>query len=165
MPTISTSDIIIRLLIAFVLSGLIGVEREYYRKPAGLRTLIVVGVGSALFTLVSFRIRDLFPSALVDPSRIAAQIITGIGFIGAGTIIRSRGAIVGLTTAATIFVVAAIGMAAAYGLYVEAVTTTILTLFTFYVLSYVVQYIRHHSKVPPQVHDEDEEEPPGIVMH
>lgn len=167
MPEITSTDIVIRLLVAFVLSMVIGFEREWYRKPAGLRTLVIVGIASALFTLVSFRIRSLFPSALVDPSRIAAQIVTGIGFLGAGTIIRAKGEIVGLTTAASIFVVAAIGMASAYGLYVEAVATTALVLITFYGLSHGVHYIRQHSSIPSQL-DESEteiEQTRHIVMH
>lgn len=165
--TITTFEIIVRLVIAFVLSALIGAEREYYKKPAGLRTLVMVGVGSALFTLVSFRIRDIFPGALVDPSRIAAQVVTGIGFLGAGTIIRAKGSIVGLTTAATTFAVAAIGMATAYGLYVEAVATTVLVLVTFYGLSFIVFWLRKRSKIPSQLDDEDEEETENedIVMH
>lgn len=166
MPeTLTTLDVILRLLVAFILSALIGAEREYYKKPAGLRTLVMVGVGSALFTLVSFRIRDLFPGALVDPSRIAAQVVTGIGFLGAGTIIRAKGSIVGLTTAATTFAVAAIGMAAAYGLYVEAVATTVLVLVTFYGLSFVVFWLRQRSKIPSQLEDEEEVENQNVVMH
>lgn len=167
MPTLSTQEIIIRLLVAFVLSAIIGIEREYYRKPAGLRTLVIVGLGAALFTLISAQVRGLFPGALSDPGRIASQIVVGIGFIGAGTIIRSRGAIVGLTTAATIFVVAAIGVAVGFGLYTEAVAVTILVLITFYGLSYLVKYLRERSRVPPQLRDEDEdeEESKGIVMH
>lgn len=163
MPTLSTTDIIIRLLVAFILSGIIGAEREYFRKPAGLRTLVMVGLGSALFTLASFRIRDIFPGALADPGRIASQIVVGIGFLGAGAIIQSRGAILGLTTAATIFVTAAVGMLAGYGLYVEAIIATILTLLNFFGLSYVVRYIRNKSKVPSGL--EEEEDVKGIVMH
>lgn len=167
MPDLTTQEIIIRLVVAFVLSAIIGIEREYYRKPAGLRTLAIVGIGAALFTLISAQIRGLFPGAVSDPARIASQIVVGIGFIGAGTIIRSRGAIVGLTTAATIFVVAAIGTAVGFGLYTEAIATTVLVLITFYGLSYFVKYLRERSKVPPQLHDEDEDEEAsrGIVMH
>lgn len=150
MP-ISNFDIILRLLVAFVLAAAVGLEREYYRKPAGLRTLVMVGVGSALFAIVSYRIRDLFPSALVDPSRIAAQIVTGIGFIGAGTIIHARRTVVGLTTAAIIFAVAAIGMAAGYGLFLEATATTVLIIGALYVLSYFVLHIRKRSPVTSEL--------------
>lgn len=155
---LSNSEIIIRLLVAFALSAVIGFEREWYKKPAGLRTLTIVGLSSALFTLVSFQIRALFPGALVDPSRIAAQVVTGLGFLGAGTIIRAKGEIVGLTTAASIFIVAAIGMASAFGLYVEAIIVTILTLIVFYGLSYGVNWIRVTSKVPPALETENEDE-------
>lgn len=145
---LSLGLIIFRLCLAFFLTGIIGLEREWYRKPAGLRTLTIVGLASTLFTLISFRVRELFPSALVDPTRIAAQVVTGLGFLGAGTIIRAKGEIVGLTTAASIFIVAAIGMACAYGLYTEAIATTVLTLMVFFGLSYGVQYIESHSKIP-----------------
>ncbi|MDP2946924.1 MAG: MgtC/SapB family protein [Nanoarchaeota archaeon] len=154
MSDISTLDIIIRLLVVFVLSAIIGFEREWYRKPAGLRTIVLVGVGSALFTLVSFRIQDLFPNSTIDPGRISAQVVTGIGFLCAGAIIRARGSIIGLTTAASVFTVAAIGMAAAYGLFIEAIATTILVLITFYGLSYIVDIIRKHSKIQPIIKDE-----------
>jgi putative Mg2+ transporter-C (MgtC) family protein len=163
MSEITTFDIILRLIVAFVLSAVIGFEREWYRKPAGLRTIVLVGLASALFTVVSFRIRDVFPGVLADPGRIAAQVVTGIGFLGAGTIIRARGTIVGLTTAASIFVAAAIGMAVAFGLFTEAVATTILVLLTFYGLSYVVDMVRKKSNVPePFQEDRDDSE---VIMH
>lgn len=161
------SALIFRLCLAFVLTAIIGLEREWYRKPAGLRTLTIVGVASALFTLISFRVRDLFPSALVDPTRIAAQVVTGLGFLGAGTIIRAKGEIVGLTTAASIFIVAAIGMACGYGLYAEAIAATILTLMAFFGLSVIVDFVRHKSSIPSQL-DESEhdiEQNRHIIMH
>ncbi len=154
----STLDIILRLVTAMILSSIIGLEREYYRKPAGLRTMALVGLGSALFTVASFRVRELFPSALVDPTRIAAQIVTGIGFLGAGTIIRAQRSIVGLTTAATSFVVAAIGMAVGFGLYTEAITATVLVLGTLFGLSRVVDYVRAHSHAPSPWNDEKDED-------
>lgn len=163
----STFDIILRLIVAVVLSSIVGLEREYYRKPAGLRTMALVGLGSALFTIASFRVKELFPAALVDPTRIAAQIVTGIGFIGAGAIIRAQASIVGLTTAAMIFAVAAIGMAAGFGLYTEAIAATVITLASIYGLSYLVMIIRKHSKVPPPSLDDQKEKPSSdeIVMH
>lgn len=163
MLEITTIDVIIRLLVAFALSAVIGFEREWYRKPAGLRTLVLVGVGSALFTLISFRLRDVLPGVLADPGRIAAQIVTGVGFLGAGAVIRAKGNVVGLTTAASIFVVAAVGMASAFGLYVEAVAATILALITFYGLSYVVRIVRQKSKIPSPLEDETDES--DVVMH
>lgn len=172
MIEISTSTIAFRLFVAFLLSGIVGFEREWYRKPAGLRTLVIVGLASALFTIVSFRLRDLFPSALVDPSHIAAQVVTGIGFLGAGSIIRARGEIVGLTTAASIFMVAAIGMASGFGLYTEAIVATILVFATFYGLSYIVLFIRNHSPAftpheseHEQNHEEEHEVNPVSLQH
>ena len=137
-------DIVIRLVLATLLSGLVGIEREYHRKPAGLRTNVMVGLGSAIFTLASIRAADLFPDMNVDPTRIAAQIVTGIGFLGVGTIIfdKDRTSVLGLTTAATLWVVAGVGMAAALGLYVEAIIATLLVFFTFLVLSRIVDRVR-----------------------
>ena len=121
MPAI---DVLLRLLLAAALGALLGLEREYRRKPAGLRTNILIGVGSALFAIVSIEIGR----ASSTPDRIAAQIVTGIGFLGAGAILRSRGGIHGLTTAATIWVNAAIGIAAGAGLYAVASIAAGLTL-------------------------------------
>ncbi|KKR04129.1 MAG: Mg2+ transporter-C, MgtC family [Parcubacteria group bacterium GW2011_GWC2_39_14] len=166
MSDISTLDIIIRLIVTFILSAIIGFEREWYRKPAGLRTLVIVGLSSSLFTIVSFRLRDIFPGSLADPGRIAAQVITGIGFIGAGAIIRAKGSVIGLTTAASIFMVSAIGMACAFGLFTEAIIATILVIISFYGLSYVVKYERNKSPIhPPNKNLIDEEEDDGVVMH
>ena len=128
------SDTIVKLLLAAALGGAIGLEREMRRKPAGLRTNMFICFGSAMFTLLSEQI------ALghgVDPTRITAQIITGIGFLGAGAILHDRGSVRGLTTAATIFVVAAVGMAAGAGLYAAAVFATMLLLLALVVLGWV----------------------------
>src|SRR5690554_2045638 len=115
-------DLLIRLLLAAILGGLIGLEREISGKPAGLRTNILICVGAALLTELSLGIGLLTPERPnADPARIAAQIVSGIGFLGAGTIIQARGSVVGLTTAATLWVVAAIGMAVGAAAYVEAV--------------------------------------------
>jgi len=102
-----------------VLGGAIGLEREIAGKPAGLRTNILICVGAALITDVSIRITTI-PERLGDPSRLAAMIVSGIGFIGAGTIMQARGTVTGLTSAATIWVVAAIGITVGAGFYVEA---------------------------------------------
>ena len=148
MP-VSTIDIIIRLLITFVLAGLIGIEREHQRKPAGLRTNIMVGLGSTLMTLAYIQAADLFRGSPVDPTRIAAQIVTGIGFLGAGTIInKGPSVVVGLTTAATLWVVAGIGIAVGFGFYLEAIIVTALVFFTFFVLSRLVNWLRKRSKAP-----------------
>lgn len=123
-----------KLLLAAVLGGLVGLERELRRKPAGLRTNMFLCVGSTLFTLLSDEIGQRFGG---DHVRIAAQLIPGIGFIGAGAILREQGAVVGVTTAATIFVVASIGMAIGGGLYFTAVFTAVLILLALSVLGWL----------------------------
>ncbi|HEV2130833.1 MAG TPA: MgtC/SapB family protein [Longimicrobiaceae bacterium] len=123
-----------RLLLAAVLGGVIGLERELSGKPAGLRTNLLICVGAALLMELSIGVAALanLPNEQAgavfraDPARIAAQIVSGIGFLGAGTILQARGNIIGLTTAATIWVVAAIGMAVGAQAYVEAIGATIL---------------------------------------
>jgi len=121
MATGIVSNSLLRLLLAAVLGGVIGLEREMKHKPAGLRTNMFICFGSALFTILS---DALAAEHTGDHTRIAAQIIPGIGFIGAGSIIHGRGLITGLTTAATLFVVASVGMAAGGGLYLTAVFST-----------------------------------------
>lgn len=116
-------NIIGKLLLASALGGLIGLERALRHKAAGLRTNMFICVGSALFTILSEEFGKRFGG---DHARIAAQLIPGIGFIGAGAIIRDRGSVVGLTTAATIFVIASVGMAVGSGLYFTAIFATIL---------------------------------------
>jgi len=115
-------DLLLKLAIAVVLGGAIGLEREIAGKPAGLRTNILICVGAALITDVSIAlvVTEVGKAPSGDPSRIAAQIVSGIGFIGAGTIMQARGTVTGLTSAATIWVVAGIGMAVGAGLYIEA---------------------------------------------
>jgi len=110
-----------RIVLAAVLAAVVGYERETADKPAGMRTHILVGVGSTLFTLVS---AYGFPG-YSEPTRIAAQIVTGVGFLGAGTIFRGEGFVMGLTTAATIWAVAALGMAVGAGMYVTAIAATV----------------------------------------
>jgi putative Mg2+ transporter-C (MgtC) family protein len=120
----SDLTIIINLFVAFILGGVIGWLREKQGKSAGLRTHILVAVGSALFMMLSGEM--LLKSGLADPGRIAAGVVSGIGFIGAGAILQARGAVKGITTAASIWVAAAIGMASGTGFYVGAVATTII---------------------------------------
>jgi putative Mg2+ transporter-C (MgtC) family protein len=112
---------VIRLILGFVLSGIVGLEREVSLKPAGLRTHVLVGLGSTLLTILSLQ---AFPGA--DPSRVAASIIVGIGFLGAGTILKTKEKIIGLTTAATLWIVASIGVATGAGFYILAIVSTIL---------------------------------------
>lgn len=119
-----------KLLLATVLGGAIGFEREIAGKPAGLRTNILICVGAALFTHLSISIAQIgftpSGSPYGDTTRIAAQIVSGIGFLGAGAILHAHGAVVGLTTAATIWVVAAVGAAIGAGAYVEGIGTSVL---------------------------------------
>jgi putative Mg2+ transporter-C (MgtC) family protein len=133
---LTTEDILsktmVRLALAAVLGGIIGLERELKRKPAGLRTNIFICFGSAMFTILSTELAKDF--GIGDHTRIAAQIIPGIGFIGAGSILHDKGGVSGLTTAATIFVVASIGMAAGGGLYVLAIFATMLIYLALHLL-------------------------------
>jgi putative Mg2+ transporter-C (MgtC) family protein len=124
-------DVVLRVCLATVLGGLVGVERERSERAAGLRTHAMVGLGAAVFMIISaFGFGDILGARAVvlDPSRVAAQIVTGIGFLGAGTIIFQREMVRGLTTAASIWAVAAIGAAVGGGMWVLAGSTTALTL-------------------------------------
>jgi putative Mg2+ transporter-C (MgtC) family protein len=120
-------DLLLKLGLAVLLGGAVGLERELSGKPAGLRTNILICLGSALLMDLSINIGiGANGVRFGDPGRIAAQVVTGIGFLGAGTILQARGAVVGLTTAATIWVVAAIGLLVGAGQYVEATGGTVL---------------------------------------
>lgn len=143
-----------RLLLAAVLGGAIGLEREISRKPAGLRTNLLICVGAALLTELSIGLAvsanaeseaagSLFRA---DPGRIAAQIVSGIGFLGAGTILQARGSITGLTTAATIWVVAAIGMAVGTRAYIEAAGTALLVVVALVLLGRLEGYFTTHRR-------------------
>ena len=130
-------SIVLRICLATALGAIVGIERERSERAAGLRTHAMVALGAAVFMLTSaFGFKDVLgaPAVVLDPSRVAAQIVTGIGFLGAGAIIFQNEVVRGLTTAASIWVVAAIGMAAAGGMYLLAVSTTALTLIVLAVL-------------------------------
>lgn len=122
-----------RVALAFILGGIVGYERERVQRPAGLRTHMLVCAGSACFTVASvFGFDDL--GTVRDPARLAAQIITGIGFLGAGTIFRTGSTVRGLTTASSIWITAAIGIVAGLGLFLLAVFTTMLTWIALFML-------------------------------
>src|SRR5256712_5056909 len=129
-------DVARRLLLAAGLGAAIGLEREYRQKPAGLRTNILIALGSALFTILS----SIVGHDAGTPDRISAQIVTGIGFLGGGAILRSGNTVHGMTTAATIWVNAAIGMAAGAGEYALAAGSTIITLIVLAVLPPIERY-------------------------
>ncbi len=134
----SVYEIIFKLALACILGAMIGLERESLNRPAGLRTYTLVCVGSALAMIVSIDIyMQYYQTVNADPGRIAAQVISGIGFLGAGTIMREGASVRGLTTAAGLWVVACIGLAVGAGLYIPAVATTILILF---VLIYFIRF-------------------------
>jgi putative Mg2+ transporter-C (MgtC) family protein len=153
VPTIEWPDVLLRLFVAGLLGGAIGLERELRERQAGLRTHLVVSVGSALFTLVSaYGFSEFVTSSglmRADPTRIAAQIVSGIGFLGAGAIIRQGLSVRGLTTAATLWLVAGIGMASGAGFYSAAVIATVGALLTLGPLRRVAY--RVVSRYRPQI--------------
>src|SRR5688572_19631756 len=124
---------VLRLILAAALGGMIGLEREASGKPAGFRTNLLICLGAALITEVSYFVSQ-GGGANADPGRIAAQIVSGIGFLGAGSILHSRGGVTGLTTAATLWVVAAIGMAVGARAYLAAIVVTSLVMLALMVL-------------------------------
>lgn len=139
---LSDMQVFVRLTLSLVLCGLIGLERQLHRRTAGLRTHILVGLGSCLIMLTSLYIFDIYKKEVpLDPARIAAGVITGIGFLGAGAIIRDNEGIKGLTTAASLWVVAGIGLASGCGFYNAALFSTALVLITLFSLRYAEMYM------------------------
>jgi len=132
------SKTLLRLVLAAFLGGVVGLERELKRRPAGLRTNMFICFGAAMFTILSEELAGEFAG---DHTRIAAQIIPGIGFIGAGSILHSKNGVSGLTTAATLFVVASIGMACGGGLYLPAIFATLLILLALLVLGSMERWL------------------------
>ena len=144
---VSDSHIIVRLILSVILSGLIGFERQLHKRTAGLRTHILVALGSCLIMLTSMYVFDIYKGiAAVDPSRIAAGVITGIGFLGAGTIIRESEGVRGLTTAASLWVVAGIGLACGCGFNRTAIYATILALIVLFFLRYMEMKLFSNDK-------------------
>jgi putative Mg2+ transporter-C (MgtC) family protein len=146
MPPIADIELIQRLLTAALLGMVLGIEREMRQKDAGLRTNILIAVGAALFTLMSIEMSGPYG----DPGRIAAQIVTGIGFLGAGAIMRTDAGIQGLTTAATVWVNAAVGVAAGGGSYHLAFIATGVTLAALLILQpierIIARRVARHNK-------------------
>lgn len=157
---ISGMEIIIRLVISSVIGGLIGIEREVNNRPAGLRTHVLVTVGSALIMLISI---DGFSDAVNrtgDPARLAAQVVSGIGFLGAGTIMRTGNSINGLTTAASLWVSAGIGLAIGAGYYTGAIVTATIVMITLMTLGSLEKKIltKNYRVIDFVVNDK-----PGII--
>jgi putative Mg2+ transporter-C (MgtC) family protein len=153
VPALGGWDAFLRLVVAAALGAAIGVEREVREREAGIRTHLLVSLGSCLFTIVSaYGFHDFLISGTnivrADPTRIAAQIVTGIGFLGAGAIIREGLSVRGLTTAASLWVVAAIGMASGAGYYWPAVAGTLLTLFALWPLRALAWFALERSRPP-----------------
>ncbi|MDA0178858.1 MgtC/SapB family protein [Solirubrobacter phytolaccae] len=148
MNTISLLDITLRLALVVVLCGAIGLERETRDQPAGVRTHVLVGMGAAVFTLISaYGFSDFAqPGAPIDPTRIAAQVVTGVGFLGAGAIIHQGMAVRGLTTAAAVWISAAIGMAAGIGFYSLALAGTALVLVALIIFRHIRTWLLRHAR-------------------
>jgi putative Mg2+ transporter-C (MgtC) family protein len=138
MGSLSDTEAALRLLLAALLGAVLGMEREYRQKDAGLRTNILITLGSSLFTMMSIELT----AGQGDPSRVAAQIVTGIGFLGGGAILRTKAGVQGLTTAAMIWVNAAIGVAAGGGQYHLAVIATAVTLGAILLLAPIEKYLQ-----------------------
>lgn len=145
MTMIFSLDLMIALTAAAVLGGLLGLEREIHGRPAGLRTHLLVSLGAAAFMLMSPLVASMSQSMPGDPGRIAAQIVTGIGFLGAGAIVKEGVNIRGLTTAACLWVAASIGMACGAGLFAEAVLIFALAMVALVLLPYVESKLKKHS--------------------
>jgi len=136
---------LVRLLFAAAMGAAIGVEREIHRRPAGMRTSMFVCMATALFTIVSVEISRFYGDS--SPTRIAANIVQGIGFLGAGAILKDSAGLVGMTTAATIFAEAAIGMAAGGGLYAVSATATGIVLFGLLVMAWLADRLNIKSRM------------------
>ncbi|MDO4539986.1 MAG: MgtC/SapB family protein [Syntrophomonadaceae bacterium] len=158
----TTLEIVLRLILASILGGLIGLERESLNRPAGFRTYTLVCIGSALAMIVSLEVYlEYHRTVTADPGRIAAQVISGIGFLGAGTIMREGATVKGLTTAAGLWGVACVGLAVGAGMYIPAVVGTILMLFVLIYFSRVENYftgLRSFRGIVVQIDDQ-----PGMM--
>ena len=140
-------DLLVKLALAVFLGGIIGFEREINGKPAGLRTNILICLGATLLMDLSTRIGLIDGHRIGDPARIAAQVVSGVGFLGAGTIMHSQGTVTGLTSAATIWVVAAIGMTVGAGFYIEGVGAGLIVTFVLAGLGGLEHWVRRARRV------------------
>jgi len=140
-------DLLVKLSLAVLLGGIIGFERELSGKPAGLRTNILICIGAALLMDISTRVGLVDGHRIGDPARIAAQVVTGVGFLGAGTIMQGAGVVTGLTSAATIWVVAAIGLTIGSGSFIEAAGATLLVASVLYGLGRVEKRLLQTRRV------------------
>lgn len=145
-------DLALRLVVASVLGGVIGLEREIHQHPAGMRTHLLVSLGSAVFTVLSIAGFEspAGPNGVTptDPSRVAAQIVSGIGFLGGGAILHHGGNVRGLTTAASLWAVAAVGMAAGAGLFVMAAVSAVLVIVALEVFQRLERSIKRRFNLP-----------------
>jgi putative Mg2+ transporter-C (MgtC) family protein len=149
---------LLRLVVGLVLGAAVGWERELQRMPAGFRTHALVGLGSAIFTVVS---AFAFAGPYTDPTRIAAQIVTGVGFLGGGAILHYRGNVRGLTTAASLWAVSAVGMAAGAGLYVIAVGGAVLVVVTLDLFDRLEAYAQRRWNLGAKLDEQADEEADG----
>lgn len=141
-------DLAFRLIVAAVLGALIGLEREYHDHPAGMRTHLLVSVGSATFTVLSI---EAFKGPGADSARVAAQIVTGIGFLGAGAILKDNAGIRGLTTAASLWAVAAVGMAAGAAAWGVAIAATLIVIVSLWPLHEIERrFVRRRRSNPSE---------------
>jgi putative Mg2+ transporter-C (MgtC) family protein len=145
-------EIVLRVVVALFIGAMIGIEREYRGHSAGVRTLAMVSVGAAIFTAVGVFVA---PAHVTDPTRIAAQVVTGVGFLGAGAIFRAEDGVKGLTTAATVWVVAALGMAVGFGLYVLATACAVIVLVGLVLVRPLEIRFLHPPRHPMRRHTDD----------
>jgi len=150
MPETQQVQLVFELLLAMALGWLMGWERKHWKKPAGGRTFMLIALGSCLFSIISIEsAQALAGHALVDPTRIASNILTGIGFIGAGLILHTHEHVEGVTSAAALWVAAAVGMAVAFHLYFLAILVAILTVVGLnlsYATRKIVSRVAHHDE-------------------
>lgn len=140
-------DTILKLALAVLLSSIIGIERELVHKPAGIKTHTLICISATLVMSLGMYIRNLYPEMTMDPTRLPAQILAGIGFVGAGTIIREGFSVKGITTAASLLAITCVGLAVGAGFYEGAIFTTILMFFILYFTSPIQNIISSKSKL------------------